>query len=354
MNIWPFGAGKKPVLGIDIGTSAIRLVELSTHGGQEKLENYARFSLPVRRPRYFGEAKKGELVFSTKQLGQMVRRLLREAKTEGKKASFSIPDFSTLFTTFPLPAVKRDEASEAVRFEARQRVPLPVSEVTLDWLKIGGEYAPRSKEGIEVLLVVVPNRVIDKYTRISEFCGLDLYGVEAEVFGLQRALVREGKGVVGVVDIGAQSTTASVIDNGVLKISHSFDLAGNNLTARVKERLGLSYKKAEVVKENKGLLDEEIKRVLTPLLNEMAGEIEKTADRFYNRKGKEVRKWILAGASAALPGLKKHWAEKLGQEVEIARPFQGLAYPAILEREVKKISPGFAIATGMAIKSLGR
>lgn len=354
MKIWPFGEKAKPRLGIDIGTSAIRLVELSRHGGQEKVENYARASLPLREPRYFGQSKKGELIFSSKQLSKMLLKLLREAKVEGETASFSIPDFSTLFTTFQLPAMKREEAPEAVRFEARQRVPLPISEVTLDWLKIGGTYAPRGKEGIEVLLVVVPNRVIDRYTEIAGFCGLNLYGVEAEVFGLQRSLLRDETGTVEMVDIGAQSTTASIVDEGILRISHSFDIAGNDFTARVREGLNLSYGRARIEKENKGLEDEGVREVLAPILNKMVGEIKKAGDRFYNKKGKEVETCIIGGGSASLPGLTGYLQQKLEAKVEIARPFQGMAYPPVLEEEIKKISPGFAVAVGMAIKSLGR
>lgn len=354
MNIWPFSAGGRSVLGIDIGSSAIRVVELSKHGDQEKLQNYGRLTLPMREPRYFGEAKKGELAFSTKQIAAMLLKLIEETKVKGTSASFSIPDFSSLFTTFELPPMKREEAAEAVRFEARQRVPLPISEVTLDWLKIGGDYAPRGKGGVEILLVVVPNRVIDRYTRIADLCGLDLYGIEAEVFGLQRSLLRNGRGVICMVDIGAQSTTANIVDEGVLKLSHSFDVAGNSLTARVKDVFKVSYREAEVVKANRGLMDERLEKVLPPLLGKITSEVEKAGDRFYNKKGKEVEKYIFAGATASLPGFKDFLLDRFEVEVDIAFPFEGMVYPPILENEVRKIGPGFSIATGMAIKSLGR
>jgi len=356
MKIWPFGKQKRGALGIDIGTSAIRVVELSRHGDQERLENYAQLSLPLRAPRYFGQSRKGKLLFSTSNLAEMLARLLAEAKIESNNACFSIPDFSTLFTTFSLPSMKKEEVPQAVRFEARQRVPLPISEVTLDWLRIGGDYAPRSKEQIEILMVVVPNRIIDRYTRIAELCNLSLAGVEAEVFALQRALLRGQRDTVGLIDIGAQSTTISVIDDASLKISHSFDIAGNDLTQRVVDGFDLSYKEAKVIKENQGLLGGEIdiRSVLFPVLDSMLLEIKRTGDRFYNQRGKEIKKYIIAGATASLPGLDQYFSNELEAEVEIAFPFRDMVYPPLLEEELKKIGPAFSIATGMAVKGLGR
>lgn len=347
--MWPFGKGSKRALGVDVGTSGIRVVELAEHGEQEKLENYAKVSFPLERVRSSSSAQGHSL--STRRIADLLRGLLDNARVETGRVNFSLPDFSTLFTTFTIPSMKPDEVPQAVRFEARQRIPLPVSEVTLDWVVIGGDYAPRSNEILEILLVVVPNRVIDHYVQIADLAGLKMMGVEAEVFSLQRAFLREQKGTFGLVDIGLQSTTVSIVDDDLLKTSHSFDIGAGRVTSGLVKSAGLSQKEADVFKKNKGLMDDS-NEVISPVLDQMISEIDKVVDRFYERKGKDVSRYFLAGGMAGMPGLKDYFEKRIKREVEIGFPFEGMVYPPVLEEELKKIAPEFAIATGIALKGI--
>ncbi len=353
MKIQLFKKEPDSVLGVDVGTSSIRAVELSRHGQQEKLENYVKVTPPAAEPRFLGGASKGKLLLSDQRIAEMLKKSLLEAGVESEQAYFSIPDFSTFFTTFSLPSMKKEEIKDAVRFEARQRVPMPIREVTLDWVLIKGNFFPRSKERLEILLVVVPNRVIDRYTSIAELAGLKLKGVEAEVFAIQRAAARDEKDTMGLIDIGVQSTTVSIVDEGTLKTSYSFDIAGHDLTHRISKMMDLSFERAEVIKENKGLLNPETKKTLEPILRDMTDEIRRASDGFYRERGKQATRFIMAGATAAMPGLKEYLTQELSSDIEISFPFRGMVYPSILEKELLKIGPGFTIAAGMAIKGLG-
>lgn len=353
INLWPFNKGSKSALGVDMGTSALRVVELAQHGQQEKLENYAKVSFPVKRTGAPPTSNSRGFSLSTKRVAELLREVLDEAKVESNRVSFSLPDFSTLFTTMTIPSMKPDEVPQAVNFEARQRVPLPISEVTLDWIVIGGDYAPRSKSSLEILLVVVPNRVIDRYVHIAELADLKLVGMEAEVFGLQRAFLRDKGGTLGLIDIGLQSTTISIVDDGLLKTSHSFDLGGGGLTHTMVKRLGMSQSEVDVFKENKGLEgDGRSRELLDPFLDKMIAEIRSVTDIFYNNKGRDVSKFFLAGGTAGMPGLAEHFQSRIGKEVEVGFPFEGMVYPPILEDELIKIAPEFAIATGVALKGI--
>lgn len=353
--IWPFKERSTSVLGIDIGTSVIRAVELAKHGEQEKLQNYGFVSLSPFYEKPTKRIKKGTLLLSSKKIAEILGLILKKAGIQTKQAVFSIPDFATFFTSFTLPSMSAEEIPQAVRFEARRHVPLPLSEVTLDWMVTSGTYSDEKKGRLEILLVVVPNITINQYTMIAEFCGLELLSLEAEVFGLLRSLVRSnGETTMALIDIGAQSTTCSIVDEGKIKLSHSFDVAGNDLTERLSKSLDLDYKTAETLKENEGLIDGENKTrdVLISLLNLILSEIEKVVESFYQQEGKEVQTYILAGGSALLPGLKEYFAEFLKKEVKIADPFVNMVYPAILEENLKRIGPGFSVATGMALKAL--
>lgn len=341
-------------LGIDIGTSTIRVVELVKRGEQEELKNYALVSLLPTYRKPVRELQKDTWLLSPTEIAKILNSVLREAGIRTKETVFSIPDFATFFTSFSLPPMSKEEMSQAVKFEARRHVPLPLSEVTLDWIVIKDALADNSEGSLEILLVVVPNDIIDQHTKIAELCNLDLLALEAEVFGLFRALDRSDKKTIGLIEIGSQSTTCSIVDQKQIKFSHSFDIGGSNFTERLSKSLNLNYQAAESLKKRQGILEgsQNTKDVLIPLFDLILSEIGKVVDNFYKQAGKEIETYILAGNSALLPGLKQYFAQTLKKEIKLAHPFVDMMYPPVLEEIVKEIGPGFAIAAGMALKKL--
>ncbi|MBU0476408.1 type IV pilus assembly protein PilM [Patescibacteria group bacterium] len=350
----------KKFLGIDIGTASIKIVELSRWGERIKLENYGEIGAPSFYEEPFRSFEKSNLLLSSQEISRAVRAVLTETNIKTKEVIFSIPDFSSFFTSLELPPMSKEELPQAVRFEARQHVPLPLSEVTLDWMITEGTTSDHKKENLRVLLVVVPKEVINQYREVAELSQVQLLALEAEVFSLTRSLVREKQEVVAIVDIGAQSTTCSIVEKGVLKITHSFDVSGGELTRVLSKSLNISYNEAEELKRKYGIEvsskegsgGQDITNSLLPLINIILAETEKISQNFYQAKGKEVQKVILAGGSALLPGLRDYFAEELKKEIEIADPFADIFSPPILEETLKKIGPSYAIAVGAALKGL--
>jgi type IV pilus assembly protein PilM len=184
---------------------------------------------------------------------------------------------------------------------------------------------------------------------------LKLKALEAEVFGLAKALVKEGeRAVLILVDIGAQSTTVSVVDQKILKISHSFDMAGNEFTQALVKSLDIDYSKAEKLKREQGIVSssENTRKVLLPLIDLILAEINKISRSYYQSTGKEIKKIFLAGGSARLPGLIEYFSENLDVPIEIANPFSEIFSPPILEQTLKEIGPRYIIAVGMALRGL--
>ena len=122
------------------------------------------------------------------------------------------------------------EIPEAVKYEAPRRIPLPISEVVLDWQLIKGGPSKEGKTPLRVLLVAVPNNVIEQYQRVAQGAGLKIQALEAEVFAVMRSLVKyqDKTGVVCLIDVGERSTTINIVSQGILKISHSFDISGED------------------------------------------------------------------------------------------------------------------------------
>lgn len=344
----PFKIITRSSLGIDIGSSSIKVVELSKSGKRVKLENYAETQASREKP--FRTLEETIPLLSSQEIAKNIKFILEQAKIKTKKTILTIPDFSSFFTWFDLPAMSKEEIPEAVRYEARQHIPSPLSEVTLDWQIM--EEEEKGKK-IKILLVAVPNEFVEQYSMISTLAHLELKALEAEVFALARSsLANENKTIV-LVDIGARSTTCSVIDNGVLKRSYSFDISGNELTQVISKSLCLDYLKAEELKKNYGILKgRDTREILIPIIDLILTEIKKVIENFYQSETKTVQKVILGGGTALLPGLKEYFEDDLKKEVKIANPFFGISYPPVLEKTLKEIGPSYAIAVGAALKGL--
>ncbi len=342
---------RKNFLGIDIGVTMIKMVEISRWGGKIELKNYGRVaasSLYQKPYQTFGE--EGNFMLSSPDVSKVIRAILKEAGIKTKEATFAIPDFSTFFTTFELPPMSEEEIPEAVNFEARRHIPVPVSDVILDWFLTGGKTGKRGTK-LDMLLVAVPKEVVERYQAIAKASRLELKYLEAEAFSLARALVKDKKELVCLLDIGAQSTIINIVDEGILKLSYSSDVSGNDLTHALVKSLSIDSEKAETLKREQGLKSEEIKDTLLPLINLIIIEIERILKDF-EAQGKIVKKIIMAGGSSFLPGLNQYLSSYFKKETVLANPFFGFSYPPILEKKLKKTGPSFSVAVGAALRGL--
>lgn len=360
---FPFGFSSTKFLGIDIGTFAIKVVELSKRGERKILENYGEVSTWEigKKPFRTGfTPEKSSFLLSANEISQGIQAILTEAKISTRLVTFSIPDFSSFFTTIELPPMTKEELSNAINFEARQHIPLPLSEVVLDWSIIGNRETASPNAPLKILLVAVPKEVINQYQEISKICGLELQALEAEVFGLIRALIKDDKKVIILVDIGAQSTTVSIVENKILKISHSFDIGGNDLTDLLSQNLNIDFLEAEELKKKCGLKtgpdtffnQKSVSEILLPKIDLIITEIERISQDFYQKEGKDPQTLILSGGMALMPGLKEYFASQLKKEVIVGDPFADISYPQILTPVLKEMGSSYAIAVGMALRGL--
>jgi len=349
-------------IGIDVGTSSIKIVELSKIGARVKLENYGETSILTLYEDPFRTFEKNTLLLSSSDIGKIISAILEEAAIQTKTAIFTIPDFSTFFTNIELPQMTKKELPNAVNFAAPQYIPVPLSEVALDWQLIEGKAGGRSKTKLKILLVAVPNEVINQYRKIAKITKLETKFLEAEAFALLRSLNKTDKITIGLVEIGAQSATCSIVDSGVLKSSHSLNIAGNEMTQSLAKTFSLSYKDAENLKKKYGIspLSKEVPgqegnkaaKVILSSVDSILVEVQRIFNNFSRSEKKEVQKVILAGGSAQLPGLREYFSSVFKKEVEIINPFVNIFYPPILEETLKEISPGYAIALGAALRGL--
>jgi len=348
------GLFSKKKLGIDIGASSIKIVEVSSSGDKKTLENYVEFKLPRDSgvlKTFYGDST---LILSD-EVPDILQAVLKKANIKEKKVALALPDFSTFFTTFTLPPMTEGEITQAIEFEARHHIPLPLEEVTFDWRIIEKEeVSPGVK--LTVLLVAIPNKVLQGYQRLATLCNFEVEGMEAEVFGLIRSSVAGGKywGPVCLVDIGWQSTTVSIVEKKVLKVSHSFDLSGTGLTRTLSKVLQISASEAEDLKVKYGLDPKhpEVANIISKELDALAVEVEKVYTEFEKSSGKKVEGVILTGGTAVMFGLKEYFESYFKKRVDRANPFALLTYPPILQNRLTDMSSSFAVAVGVAMMGM--
>jgi len=345
------GVFSKNCLGIDIGASSIKIVEVSSFGKRKKLENYLEFSLPPNSSSiktFHGET----LLLLSDEVSEILTSLFEKTKVKQRKAALSLPDFSTFFTTFSLPPMPEAEIPKAVEFEARHHIPIPLSEVTFDW-QILEKKEEMAGVKLKVLLVAVPNKVLKSYQRMATLSQLKVKGMEAEVFGLVRSSIPEeiSRNQICLVDIGWQSTTVSIIENRNLLVSHSFDISGTGLTNALSKELNISFDEAEKLKKEYGLdpKREDVSKVLSSKIDFLVGAIEKVCQDFSGTEERKIENVIIAGGSALLFGLKEYLEIRTKKNVQIADPFSNVSYPSVLNSRLKEIGPSFAVAVGVGL-----
>jgi len=341
------------MVGIDIGSASIKVIELSRWGQGKTLENYGEIKSSLLYKEPFRSVERGSYLLSNYFVARAVRAVLDKAKIKTAATIFSIPDFSTFCVSFELPPMTYKEIADAVYYNAPQYIPLPITETTLDWKLIGGIPGDK-KSPLKILLVAIPNETVQDYQTIAQMAGLELYAVEAEVFGISRALATDSKKCVCLIDVGVQSTTLNIVDKGNLRKSYSFNFAGSQLTFAVAAAAGMGNLEAEEIKKQQGLLysSESVAKTLYLLIDPLILEVKKFLSDFYLESERDVDEILLTGGTANLPGLREYFEEVLKKKVAVPNCFSNLLYPPILSQGLQEMSPRFSVAVGAALGGL--
>lgn len=343
----------KKMVGVDIGTASIKIVELSRWGQGKTLENYGEIKSVSLYKEPFRNIEKGSYLLSNYFVSRAIRAVLDEARIKTRAAVFAIPDFSTFCTSFVLPPMSAKELPEAVYYNAPQYIPLPATEMTLDWKLIKGTPGNRNSQ-LKIFLVAIPNQTVQDYRTVAQLAGLELFAVEAEALGLARALIKKNRSCLCLIDLGVQSTTVNIAVGQNLVKSYSIDFSASQLTYAVSSALGLGHAQAEELKNRQGLSgpNQSISKTLHLLINPLLLEVRKILYEFQQEEGIDGDIIYLTGGTALLPGLREYLQEALKKKVEIPNCFSDLLSPPILGETLESIAPSFSVATGVALGGL--
>lgn len=369
-----FGGKKSTsVVGIDIGTSSIKVVQLRKRRGVAVLETYGELSLAQYAGSEIGQATN----LPAPKIAEAVTDLMREANVTTQKAGISIPFSSSLISLVSMPALDKDKLASMIPLEARKYIPVPISEVMLDWFIVPSEEkssvatslnenenkepANKSLKTIEVLLVAIHNRTLNKYNQIVKATGLDVGFFEIEIFSAIRAVVEQSITPVMVLDMGASSTKLYVVEYGVVKASHVISGGSQDITQTISRSLSISLSKAEEVKQDFGVSQEPLntdenatssKEIITRNLDRIFRESNKVLLQYQQKHNKNIDKVVLTGGGATMKGLLPLAGNHFDADVSLSNPFAKVESPAFFENVLKEVGPEFAVAVGLALRKL--
>ena len=342
----------KSVLGIDVGTASLKIIQVRKDREQAVLETYGELSTSAYTG---GEAGRATLLADEK-VSEMLVDLQREAGVTATRGIVSIPLRHSFITTIDMPELNDQQLAEAIQFEARRYIPIPLSDVVVDWWRIPAVEGENAHT-IKILLAAVQKDVVEKYKRILLQAKIESLGFEIEVFSAARILSSRMRGASIIFDIGALSTKIFIVNQGVVQAVHHVDRASQAFSLAISQSLGVDFKRAEQVKRDVGISNRPeaagVRHTITPLLDSIFDEADRVRTTFRRRTGLPIDHAILVGGGSLMPGLVDYAVEKLGIEVLLSNPFSQLVYPAFLQPTLKSIAPSFSVATGLALRTLG-
>lgn len=347
--------GGKPsrVVGVDIGGYSTKIVQLHYYQEKAILETYGE----LINAGYFkdGEAKMsgGFLRFSDSAIISILKDTLKESNVTTKDAVIAIPASSSFMTMISLPPVLKKEVAQAIPYEARKYIPIPLSEVALDWEILESN---ENSDNLTVLIVAVPREVIDKFKRVAKSADLNARALEIETFSLIRSLIGHDPTPTAIINIGHLSTTFSVVDRIQLRTSRNLGHGSRDITKTLQRGLSVNLERAESMKIEIGLSDRiedrEISSIITPIVETSLDEIERNIALYNRKSSRKIQKVNLTGGGSNLKGIVEYTASKLGLEVIKGNPFNRITTPAYMQPILKEIGPGFSVAVGLAMREI--
>lgn len=335
-----FFSRSKSKLGVDIGTSSIKVVELKKEAQRYSLQTYGIVNVASE-----GVPKIGADVIS--ETAVVLKRLLDESGVTTKKVVASLPNNIVFVSVIDMPVMPEKEMKTAIEWEARRYVPLPLEEVTLSWSALGG---PNTPGQAKVLLTAVPTTVIDNYLKMFKLAGLEPLALEIEALALIRSLVGNRRESFIIIDIGARNTSLNLIDKGFLRISRNLAVGGETFTAGIAQGLHISAARAEQFKRDMGLSPDlqQIPQTMRPALDTLKNETTQLM-QIYESGGGTIQEIIFTGLGSRLPGLPNYFSDLPARAV-LGDPLQFISYEPRIKKNLSQVAVGLSIAIGLAMR----
>ncbi|WP_027159118.1 pilus assembly protein PilM [Methylobacter luteus] len=348
-----FNQKQNAVLGIDVSTAAVKLLELSKVGARYRVENYAVASLPQ-------DAIIDKNIANIDVISDAIKVALKQSGSKLKQAAVAVAGSAVMTKIITMPAsLSSDEMEEQIMVEADQYIPYSLDEVNLDF-EVQGENE-HNPEMVDVLLAASRKENVDDRVEALAKAGLKARVVDVEAFAMENAFTLladqlpdslEGR-TIAIADIGATMATLNVLHDCRTVYTREQGFGGKQLTEEIQRRYGLSYEEAGLAKKHGGLPDNYTTDVLDPFKRAMVQQIARSLQFFVSSSANRgIDSIILAGGCASIPGVEKLVEQSLGVPTYIANPFINMALSnRVKPQALSNDAPAMMIACGLALRS---
>jgi type IV pilus assembly protein PilM len=337
--------GVSSFFGLDIGTTAIRLVELRGTGQTKTLVKYAYVPVDIKLSQSDSKADQ-------QKLAQIIADLVGEAKLFTKNVAVGLPSSRVFTTVADIDRLPENELGQAIQYQADSLIPTPLAESKIDWSLIGD--SPKDKTKYEILLSSVPNKFIEERLDMIESIGLNVIAFEPDNLALPRALIPAGAVQPQLIlDMGSNSTDLVVVMNDAPRLTRSIPTGSEAIIRSAQQNLNIDDKQAQqfVYKfgVSKDKLEGQVYQAIISTIDILVGEVEKSIKFFHTRYPEtKLDRIIVTGGASTIPEFPLYLANKFAMNVEIGNAWRNVAFAADRQNELLAVSNQFSVAVGLA------
>ncbi|MEN9557952.1 MAG: hypothetical protein RL141_321 [Candidatus Parcubacteria bacterium] len=341
-------------VGIDLGVSGIKLVELLNEKGRARLVTYA-YTDHQAAAEGKGYAEQPEAT------GELLKKMVLQARTTTKKAIAALPISSVFSSIINVPASNDKELQEAIHWQAKKLIPMPLEEIALDSKVLDAGNPDEKKKMTRVLLTGAPSTLVHTYVKILGGAGLEPLALETEALAQVRSLVGKDRATVMIIDIGLLRTNITVVEQGIPFLSRSIAAGGAMMTTMMAKTLGIPESQAETMKRDiralkgfapAGDLTPLLQTLLKPVLDEVRYSFNLYQEQPEGGQKKRIEKIILTGGSSLLPNLPELLTSLLNVNTYRGDPWARIVYPEDLRPILEELGPRFSVAVGCAMRDI--
>jgi len=346
----------RPLFGLDIGSSTIKIVQIREVKKKYYLE---KFGIKALAPEMIVDGT----VMDAGRVVEALKELLAEQKVKLKDVAISISGHSVIVKKINLPVMTEEELEESIKWEAEQYIPFDINDVNIDFHILGTAEGQDGQPQMSVLLVAAKKDKLNEYGALVAEAGLTPLVVDVDAFTIENMYctnydIQENE-IVALVNIGASVMNINILKNAMSAFTRDISVGGNRYTETIQKELNLSYEDAErakLIENPEGLNPETLVAVINTVNSEVAGEITRSIDYFKTTAMQEnIDRVVLCGGAANSRGLLPLIAERLGVPVELANPFNRIEIDKKLFDidKLLEVAPQAAVGVGLALRKMG-
>jgi len=331
-------------IGIDVGSNAIRLVQLKKAGDKYSLVSFGSAQLPPN-------VSQSDSKLDMQKVAQVIQQIMKSSKIATKSVITALPGSAVFSTVIKMPPMTQAELTQAVKYQAEQNIPLKVEDVRIDWQVVRKN--PETGESA-VMVVAAPKVKVDRTMELFNMAGLDVVSLETTPISTARALTNSSDPLFMIVDIGGSKTELTIVENGVVTHVRTMPSAGYAMTRSIAQNLGLDAAQAEQFKLKFGLsqdkLEGQVLKSMRPILGTITDEIQRSIKFYQDQYGSNVGRIVLTGGSSRMPEITSYLKSVLNLEVVYGNPWSRVVFAPDLTERLNGNAAEFACAVGLAMR----